>query len=310
MKRILFITALALALFFQVPAFAEDNTEFLNIGFHKLTDAEPEQQIRNIFQNYQKYSNSKNLSGFLNLHDDSYYSSDGYGKDRLKELVQESWKDYPGVKYRVKIMSVDVDVDNATVIAKERLYGNTDFTVEYVKGYGFIDSESTTIYYLKRFSNEWRITSDFIVNEKNSIRYGLAKYIPMRLDAPALIGPDEDYTAILKLNIPKSYLALISINNEPITYPLQKSTEVFRSLKPTGIQERILHSNDGTKNENAVASIGIAKPNIKDSNINVNIVGIAFLSSWVNVVKHKIETPVQKTETNTEAKADTAGGKK
>ena len=54
------------------------------------------------------------MSGFLNLHDDSYYSSDGYGKDRLKELVQESWKDYPGVKYRVKIMSVDVDVDNAS----------------------------------------------------------------------------------------------------------------------------------------------------------------------------------------------------
>ena len=122
----------------------------------------------------------------------------------------------------------------------------------------------------------------------------------MRLDAPALVSPEEEYTAILKMDVPRKYVALVSINNEPITYPLEKSTEVFRSIKSDGIRERILISNDGSKNENAIASIGIAKPDIKEDTINVNLVGIAFLSSRVNVVKHKIDNVAQvpKNDTN------------
>ena len=202
-------------------------------------------------------------------------------------------------------------MDNATVITKERLSGTTNTTVEFVKGNGYIDSESTAIYYLKRFSNEWKITSDFVISEKTSMRYGVAKYIPMNLDAPALVSPNEEYTAILKLNVPRSYLALISIANEPITYPLQKSTEVFRSLKASGIQERILRSNNNQKNENAVASIGIAKPDIKENDINVNIIGIAFLSSRVNVLNHKTEKFIPLTaEKNVDAKVNAAGGNK
>lgn len=262
--------------------------ELTEIGFHKKSEIPAELQIRKIFEDYQKYSNGKKIDSFLNLHADSYKSSDGYDKVRLKELAQESWKEYPDVRYSIKVLSVNVDIDNATVLTQERLTGLTNSTVEYVKGNGYIDSESTAIYYIKRFSNDWKITSDFVINEKTSMRYGLARFIPMQLDAPAIVAPNEEYTAVLKMNVPRSYVALVSLNNEPITYPLERSTEVFRSVKPDGIRERILKSNDGTKNENAIASVGIARPDIKDNNINVNIVGIAFLSSRVNVVNHKI----------------------
>ena len=266
------------------------NETFNSIGFHKRAEAAPAEQIKKIFSNYEKYSNNHDLQNLLNLHDETYRSSDGYDKKRLKDLAIESWKEYPDVKYSVKILSIDVDIDNATVMTQEKLSGISTASVEYVKGNGYIDSESTSIYYLKRFSNEWRIVSDFVITEKTSMRYGIARFIPMSIDAPAIVGPNEEYTAILKVNVPKSYLALISINNEPITYPVERSKEVFRSLKNDGIQERILISNNGTKNENAIASIGIARPNIKNNNINVNIVGIAFLSSRVNVIKHKIES--------------------
>ncbi len=271
-----------------------------SIGFHKRSDIPAEIQIRKIFEDYQKYTNEQKLDEFLNLHDDSYKSSDGYGKSRLKELVVESWKEFPKVKYGIKVISVNVDLDNATVITNERLSGVTNSSVEYIKGNGYIDSDSTAVYYLKRFSNEWRIVSDFVINEKTSMRYGIARFIPMRLDAPALVSPEEEYTAILKMDVPRKYVALVSINNEPITYPLEKSTEVFRSIKSDGIRERILISNDGSKNENAIASIGIAKPDIKEDTINVNLVGIAFLSSRVNVVKHKIDNVAQvpKNDTN------------
>lgn len=289
MKKNIFLIAILFAVFIQVPVLAEDITDIKSIGFHKRTEITPDIQVRKIFENYQKFSNNKDLESFLSLHDETYRSADGYDKNRLKELAQESWKEYPDVKYTIKVINANVDMDNATIITNEKLSGITSAAVEYVKGNGFIDSESTAIYYLKRFSNEWRITSDFVINEKTSMRYGIARFIPMKLDAPSLITPDTDYTAVLKVNVPRAYAALISLNNEPITFPMVRSKEVFRSIKSDGIQERILRSGDGVTNENAIASIGIAKPSIKDDNINVNILGIAFLSSRVNVLKQKQE---------------------
>ena len=213
-----------------------------SIGFHKRSEIPAELQIRNIFDNYQKYTNTKNLEAFLNLHDDNYQNSDGYDKTSLKKFVTDAWKDFPDVRYSIKVLSVNVDIDNATVITSERLSGYTSASVDYIKGNGYVDSESTSIYYLKRFSNDWRIVSEFVVNEKTAIRYGAARYIPMQLDAPALVAPEEEYTAIIKMNVPRKYVALVSLNNEPITYPLEKSTEVFRGIKADGIRERILIS--------------------------------------------------------------------
>ena len=304
MKKYLLIFTFIFVFFVNLPAQAEDKFDLSNIGFHKKNDIAPTLQIKQIFENYQKYCNTQNLSKFLNLHDTSYRSADGYDIESLKELAKESWKEYPDVKYTIKVVSTDVSLDNATVITKERLSGTTNTTVEFVQGNGYIDSESTAVYYLKRFSNEWKIVSDFVLNEKTSIRYGAARFVPMELDAPALVAPTQEYTAVLKMNVPRAYLALISIANEPITYPFQRSAEVFRSLKPSGIQERILRSNNNQKNENAVASVGIAKADIKNNDINVNIIGIAFLSSRVNVINQKTEKfiPVNKeimTNTNT-----------
>ena len=211
-------------------------------------------------------------------------------KETLKKLAIEVIKNYPDMKYDIKVLSVNVDVDNATVITKEKLYATTDSNIEYIKGKGYIDAESTNIYYLKRFSNEWKITSDFIVNEKTAMRYGLAKFVPMLIDAPSTVTPDTDYTAVLKINLPAKYKALIAIDNEPISYPTEKIPNTFRGLKPSGIQERILYSNKENKNENATASIGIVKADIKDDNINVNIVGLAFLTSRVNVIPAKVNS--------------------
>ena len=288
MKKIFLIFTLA-ALLCQLHVFANDNNgkNFSHIGFHKNLEIPSELQIKQVFEDYQKYSNNKELEKFLNLHDDNYISSDGYNKNNLKDIALESWKEYPDLKYNIKVLNVDVDIDNATVITQEKLSGTTTTPIESISGNGYILSEATAVYYLKRCSNAWKITSDFVINEKTSMRYGLAKYIPMTIDAPSIIGTNEDYTAILKASLPEKYIALISITNEPITYPTVKPQEVFRALKNKGVQERILHSGNGEKNENAVASVGIAKPTLKNDNINVDLLGIAFLTSRVNVVNHK-----------------------
>ena len=304
MKKIFIIFTLLLVTI--VPAIAETtvdstkdnanvksdttNVDISKIGFHKRFDVDPQVQMKEMFKNYQKYLNNKDINKFLSIYDDTYKSSDGYGKDKLKLLAEAVVNTYPDMKYEIKVLSIDVDVDNATVITREKLYASMDSNIEYIKGKGLIDAESTNIYYLKRFSNEWRITSDYVINEKTAIRYGMAKYIPMLIDAPSVVAPGQEYPAILKMNLPVKYKALIAIDNEPISYPGEKIPETFRGLKPTGIQERILYSNKDNKNENATASIGIVKANINNNNISVNIVGLAFLSSRVNVIEQKADS--------------------
>ena len=54
-------------------------------------------------------------------------------------------------------------------------------------------------------------------------------------------------------------------------------------MKTSGIQERILKTGKTGKNENAVASVGIAKADIKEKDISIKIVGIAFLTSRINI---------------------------
>lgn len=266
------------------------NIDMSKIGFHKRLDVDPQLQMKQMFKNYQKYLNGKDVDKFLSVYDETYKSSDGYGKDKLKQLAEAVVKAYPDMKYDINIVSVDVDVDNATVITREKLYASMDSNIQYIKGKGLIDAESTNIYYLKRFSNDWRITSDFIINEKTAIRYGIAKFVPMLIDAPSNVAPGQEYSAILKINLPTKYKALIAIDNEPISYPGEKIPETFRGLKPSGIQERILYSNKDNKNENATASIGIVKADINNNNISVNIVGLAFLSSRVNVLEPKADS--------------------
>lgn len=296
MKRIFnifFIFALFFILGQKDSVVLARNTEkqlnLTGIGFHKRSELPPEIQIRRLFDNYQKYTNSQDINKFLNLYSDEFKNNDGYDKNRLKELATDAWKEFPSVKYSLTVLSVDVDIDNARVVVTERLSGLTNATTENIVGNGFIDSESMSVYYLKRFSNEWLITSDFIISEKTSMRFGTAKYIPMKIDAPSIISSGEEYTAIVKMDIPEQYVGLVSISNEPISRSMTKPKEVFRGVKSHGIRERILTSNTDDRNENAIASVGIVKPSIKDDSIDIDITGIAYLSSRVNVINHKLQ---------------------
>ena len=231
----------------------KENVDFTKIGFHKRTDLQPQMQMKDMFKNYQRYLNCKDVDKFLSIYDDSYKSSDGYGKDKLKLLAEAVVKNYPDMKYDIKVISIDVDVDNATIITREKLSASVDSNIQYIKGKGYID-------------------------------------------APSIVAPGQEYTAVLKMSLPDKYKALISIDNDPISYPEEKIPETFRGLKPSGIQERILYSNKENKNENATASIGIVKADIKEDNINVNIVGLGFLSSRVNVIEQKSDNFVINTD--------------
>ncbi len=278
------ITILTLALFtpvfFANPAFAAKLKGTITAENANYSTTE---EVKEFFDKYGKLNNTKEIDKLLEMYDDNYLSADKFDKAKLKELALDSWKAYPRAKYEMKVLSVSSDYQNATVLVQESISGESESKVDYLSGNGYIESDALTVYYLKKFYTGWKIVSDYIIDEKTSLKYGVAKDITMKIDAPPLAQPAQEYSSIVRVDVPKEYVALVSINNEEITFPAQKAEEVFRTIKNDGIQERILKANTNKNNENAVASIGIAKTNITNRNVEVNIVGIAFLTSRVNL---------------------------
>lgn len=281
-KFIFTITLLALIMpvFSPTPAFA---AKLKGVITAENANYSTTNELKEFFENYGKLNNSKNLDKLMEMYDDSYLSADKFDKAKLKELASDSWKAYPNAKYDMKVLSLNSDYQNATVLVKETIEGESSSKVDYLSGNGYIESNALTVYYLKKFYTGWKIVSDYIIDEKTALKYGVAKEITMKIDAPPLANAAQEYSSIVRIDVPKEYIALVSINNEEITFPAQKAEEVFRTVKSDGIQERILKANSNKNNENAVASIGIAKTNITNKNVEVNIVGIAFLTSRVNL---------------------------
>lgn len=286
MKRInkfiftIMLLALIMPAFSPTPAFA---AKLKGVITAENANYSTTNELKEFFENYGKLNNSKNLDKLMEMYDDSYLSADKFDKAKLKELASDSWKAYPNAKYDMKVLSLNSDYQNATVLVKETIEGESSSKVDYLNGNGYIESNALTVYYLKKFYTGWKIVSDYIIDEKTALKYGVAKEITMKIDAPPLANAAQEYSSIVRIDVPKEYIALVSINNEEITFPAQKAEEVFRTVKSDGIQERILKANSNKNNENAVASIGIAKTNITNKNVEVNIVGIAFLTSRVNL---------------------------
>lgn len=269
--------------------------EIPNVGFVNNRPKLLGNDLKSFFCNYVNYANQHNLDALMNLYADDYKSSDDFGKEKLKDLAKDAWNAFPDAKYSFKILHIDAGFENAIVIAEEEIKGETVSNLDYIKGNGLIVSDAVTVYNLKKVSGEWKIIKDTIIDERTSLRYGAAKNISIVLDAPNFIKPGSEYTVGLKVNAPKGCLSLISLNNEPIVYPPEKSKEVFRTLKSNDIQERILKVNEEGRNENAIASIGIAKAKITpQKDINIKVIGIAFFTSRVNIIKDNIERNTDK----------------
>ena len=121
----------------------------------------------------------------------------------------------------------------------------------------------------------------------------------MSIDAPGKAYAGSEYTASARVDVPKEYVAMVSINNEMIKFPMGKPEDAFRTIKADTVQERILRANKEDKNENAFASIGIAEASVNENDVNIKIKGIAILSKRVNILKQvtQPESDVKKNET-------------
>ena len=225
---------------------------------------------------------------------------------RLKAYRQFVKMDTP--QWGPDIKNIDFNDNYASVLVQESAIATSKEHLGDFTAIGELYSTSKCIYYLEKQGQKWLISSEKILEETSSLKYGDARYINMELFAPNQTGAGKTYTAALKVDSPKDTVVVASINKENIVYPQVKTDEAFRKMPDDNILERYFTSNTLNVNEYAVASVGITRAeNYSADKIRVYMGGLAFIMTRVNVVP---ENKYVKFEENESTKGEDNGKSK
>lgn len=295
-KTFIFIAVLLFSLTPCVVNSAEINTNLIdskikNIGFWDFLSADDNQAVTNVLEQYTKYSNKHNLEKLNTLYADNFLSSDGFDKKTMLEMINKTWSQYPNISYATNIKNIYINGDYAIAEVFEQAKGFSKERFELIPDEGIIESNSHNLYYFTKIGRQWFLTSDYMINEVTSMKYGEAKYAQMKFSAPSVVAANQEYTTTLEVKTPKNMasttVVIASLSAEPIIYPQAEPKEVFRGVKEESL-ERVFKANKNGNNEYAVASVGFTRTSIIDeASVKVDITGMAFVMSRVNVLPPK-----------------------
>lgn len=287
MKKVVLSLVIFMALLvgYAEPSFAGPIADFkLRIENNKL-EKNSIKEIKALFDLQTKYTNEYDLKKLASLYADNYMDNDGYSKKVYFKLIQDTWDSYPDITYKTEIKNIKINGDYAVVETSEAAVATDDEDSELIAAHGELNSTATCVYYLKRINQKWLISAEHVLEEQSTLKYGDARFVKMELNAPSLIGAGEEYTAELRVDLPKDQIVIASINKERIVQPVKKDEEVFKQLPEEQILERVFVSNTDNINEYAVASVGITKSEkVSDETVKVYMNGLAFIITRVNVV--------------------------
>lgn len=243
-----------------------------------------EKEIKSLFALQTKYSNAHDYEKLEDFYADKYRNSDAFDKNTTFKIIKDNYELYPDLKMATKINKMDVNGDFATVDVYEYAEAK-DIQREDLELKGHLEAFAHTIYYLEKIDGKWLITAEQAIEENNSIIFGEAQYLDLKLTAPMIVGAGESYSSTLEINnLPRQALLMGSITQSPAIFPLQEEEESFRVLEDLEL-ERIFIANKKNINEYNIASIGITRGHpIPDGGVKLYMSGVAFMMTRVNVI--------------------------
>lgn len=284
MKKISVFLILALLLSVQAPSQA---------GIFAVQKARIEQnkvektqitEIKALFNEMTKQANSHSLTGLQSVYSKDFVNSDGFSYDTYMKMVEDTWKTYPDITYSTQINKIEFNGNYAQALVTETAVAAPKEQIGNFETVGELYSISKCIYHLEKHGTIWLISSEDILEETSTLKYGCTRYIKIDLDTPKQIGAGKYYTTTLKINVPEGFNAVASISREKIVYPQTKIEDNFRRVPNDNILERVFLSNKDNVNEYAMASIGLAHAEEQEKNLKVYMDGLAFIMTRVNVI--------------------------
>lgn len=241
--------------------------------------------VKHVIDQQTFYTNKYDLDGLSSLYTKEFVNSDGFNKEVYFKLIKETWETYPDISYKTQINKIEVGENYATVYVDEVAVATSKETVEDLTVIGELYSTSKCVYYLEKQGSKWLISSEKVLDETSTLKYGDARYADIKLNVPKQIGAGKEYTASLNVVTPVNSVIIASISKENIVYPQTKSEDAFRKLTDNSILERVFTSNKNNVNEYAVASVGVTRAeSVSDTQARIYMGGLAFIMTRINVI--------------------------
>lgn len=241
--------------------------------------------VKRVIDQQTVYTNKYDLDGLSSLYSKEFVNSDGFNKEVYFKLIKETWETYPDISYKTQINKIEVGENYATVYVDEVAVATSKETVEELTVIGELYSTSKCVYYLEKQGSKWLISSEKVLDETSTLKYGDARYADIDLNVPKQIGAGKEYTASLNVVTPIDSVIIASISKENIVYPQTKSEDAFRKLTDNSVLERVFTSNKNNVNEYAVASVGITRAeSVSDTQARIYMGGLAFIMTRINVI--------------------------
>ena len=241
--------------------------------------------VKHVIDQQTVYTNKYDLDGLSSLYAKEFVNSDGFDKEVYFKLIKEPWEPYPDIAYKTQINKIEVGENYATVYVDEVAVATSKETVEDLTVIGELYSTSKCVYYLEKQGSKWLISSEKVLDETSTLKYGDARYADIKLNVPKQIGAGKEYTASLNVVTPIDSVIIASISKENIVYPQTKSEDAFRKLTDNSVLERVFTSNKNNVNEYAVASVGVTRAeSVSDTQARIYMGGLAFIMTRINVI--------------------------
>lgn len=268
------------------------------------------QEVLAVFQDLLDASNRHAIEDVLRYYSPKFISGDNLTLEQLKNLILETWKSYPDIRYVSKPVELRINDTWATLETLDESYATAPADKEVLDIPGKLKSRSRSQLFFRRSGNTWEIMSDATIWEEAQIRYGIGDEIKITLSAPEQVKAGENYSATIIADIPQGAFTIATIDNQPLTYPHEEVDDKFRPLGgESNSLQRVLRANTINHNEIVTATLGLTgveQNNPERPSYAVN--GIATIVRRVNVVPISKEDMLSEMEKKELVKTP-AGGK-
>ncbi|MBX2859619.1 MAG: hypothetical protein KTR14_00160 [Vampirovibrio sp.] len=249
-------------------------------------NSEDVKSILSLIQELMDASNNHDLPGVLKNFSPRFVSGDNLSLQDVKNLIEDTWKTYPDIKYETKTLEIRINGDWATVESIDTAIATAKSDDGNPDNIGTLQSKSRGLLFLRRLSRSWEIQSDYTIYEQAKIAYGKAKNLDIILSTPDQVFAGESYTARVDIDVASGNVAIASITNNPLIYPQPKPEEKFRTMTDRQADlERVFEANSANKNEIVTATIGITEIGQGSSeHPTITLNGVATIVKRVNVL--------------------------
>jgi len=292
-KKFFLINIIFLSMLFSqsigMPSFAQEQPKeetTVYTYYVKNDQSETAKELNTFLAKYLIDLNAHDIQKIGDYYASNYISGDGFNKDQLIDLIKQTWKKYPDLKYSTVIKNLRLDNNRASIEFSEDITATTKDKSEITKDKGNVNGISHNILYLEKYGCGWKIITDKTLYEETAIKYGTAKNININFNVPEQIISGEDYTASLKIDLPADVFALGSLASVPLVYPVKQPVETFRQIPPElSTLERVIKSNKDCLNEISSASVSFCEAQRANyTSLDLKITGIAMVLKRINVL--------------------------